>query len=193
VRRGVTIAAAAAALVAVAAGCGGTTSAPEPPPSLERQSADRALPTRFVARGFGITFRYPAGFMPAGKTLVGAAVGNETARAGVGLSRWNLIVVSRYRLRAPVTDANVARVRQEVDGVIARLAGRHAAGTRVRYGGFPGYAYRLWLSRPRGGESEVVVLFDRAVEYFFNCQSTPRGRSLIESACAQALATLQRR
>jgi hypothetical protein len=186
------VAAALAAVAALAAGCGATQHA-GPPPKLARQSADRAQATRFDAPGFGITFRYPAGFQRAGKTMVGDAVGRETARAGVGLSRWNLIVVSRYRLRSAVTDRNVAKVRPEVDGVIAELSGRHAAGSRVRYGGFPGYAYRVRLARPRGAESRLVVLFDRAVEYFFNCQSTPRGRPLVEFACAQALGTLRRR
>jgi hypothetical protein len=91
-----------------------------------------------------------------------------------------------------VTDENVDAVKWEVDGVIKSLAGRAVAGRRVEYGGLPGYEYRVPLTSPSGGVSRLFVLFDRQVEYFFNCQSTPETRVELDGACDQALKTLHK-
>ena len=115
----------------------------------------------------------------------------DSARSAIGLDRDNVIVVSRYELRRPVTPANVAPVKAEVDGVIAKLSGRQLSGRAVVFGGLPGYEYTVSVPQPDRGRSRVVVLFDRAVEYFFNCQSTPDARYVVEDACRQALGTLE--
>lgn len=79
-----------------------------------------------------------------------------------------------------------------MDGVIKRLAGKPVRGRRVDFGGLPGYAYKVPLGSPSGGVSRLFVLFDKKVEYFFNCQSTPETRVELDGACDQALETLQR-
>jgi hypothetical protein len=167
------------------AGCGGFGSGSD-------KSSD---PTsgRFEQHGFEITFRYPQSLKDADDLILGDTAGAaDTARAGVGIDRDNVILVTRYDLRRPVTKSNVAEVQPEVDGVINGLAGRQVPGSSVSFGGLPGYEYRVPLQAPKGGISRLFVLFDGPVEYFFNCQSTPESRAAIDGACDQALSTLER-
>jgi hypothetical protein len=167
----------------VAAGCGGRASSDEPDSGS----------LRFQRHGFEITFTYPASLQEADDLVFGSTAGSaDSARAGVGIDKANVILVSRYDLRRPVTARNVAGVKPEVDGVIKSLAGRAVIGRRVDFGGLPGYAYRIPLSSPSDGVSRLFVLFDKQVEYFFNCQSTPETRAELDGACDQALKTLAR-
>jgi hypothetical protein len=53
-------------------------------------------------------------------------------------------------------------------------------------------AYRLRLGASQGGVSRIFVLFDRQVEYFFNCQSTPESRGALDAACDRALGMLEK-
>jgi hypothetical protein len=169
---------------AVVAGCGGKA-------SVSDESG--VTSAQFQRQGFDITFRYPASLKEADDLIFGSTAGSaDSARAGVGINKANVILVSRYDLRRPVTAANVGAVRAEVDGVIANLAGKRVPGRRVDFGGLPGYAYRVPLGSPSGGVSRLFVLFDRQVEYFFNCQSTPETRVELDGACDEALRTLER-
>jgi hypothetical protein len=169
---------------AVVAGCSGNASVSE---NSDSGSA------RFERQGFDITFRYPASLKEADDLIFGSTAGSADAgRAGVGINKANVILVSRYELRRPVTTANVDGVKAEVDGVIESLAGKRVPGRRVDFGGLPGYAYRVPLGSPSGGVSRLYVLFDGHVEYFFNCQSTPETRVELDGACDEALSTLER-
>jgi hypothetical protein len=169
---------------AVVAGCGGKATLSD--------TADGGS-AQFQRRGFEITFRYPASLKEADDLIFGSTAGSsDTARAGVGINKANVILVSRYELRRPVTKTNVAAVKAEVDGVIQSLAGKPVPGRRVDFGGLPGYAYRVPLGSPSGGVSRLYVLFDNQVEYFFNCQSTPETRVALDGACDEALRTLER-
>jgi hypothetical protein len=166
-----------------AAGCGGRSAS----------EATDGGSRRFERQGFEITFTYPASLQEADDLDFGSTAGGpDAARAGLGIDAANVILVSRYDLRRPVTHANVGTVRAEVDRVIENLAGRPVTGRRVEYGGLPGYAYRVPVSAPSSGVSRLFVLFDGRVEYFFNCQSTPEARAELEGACDQALRTLER-
>ena len=178
-RYGVVLIGAVAAVVLLA-GCGGSGA------NSDTTSG------RFEQHGFEITFRYPQSLKNADDLILGATAGAaDTARAGVGIDRDNVILVTRYDLRQPVTETNVAKVRLEVDGVIEGLAGRAVPGRSVTFGGLPGYQYRVPLQAPKGGISRLFVLFDGQVEYFFNCQSTPDSRAALDGACNQALGTLE--
>jgi hypothetical protein len=168
----------------VVAGCGGKASLPD---------ESDASSAQFQRQGFDITFQYPATLKEADDLILGSTAGNsDSARAGVGINKANVILVSRYDLRRPVTSDNVAAVQAEVDGVIKSLAGKPVRGRRVGFGGLPGYAYTVPLSSPSGAVSRLFVLFDKQVEYFFNCQSTPETRAELDGACNQALKTLKR-
>jgi hypothetical protein len=170
------------AAAAVLAGCGGSKSAaPGPEPGSFRQS------------GFDITFDYPKDLIQTTQLKFGTRAGSaDAARAAVGIDRDNMILVSRYDLRRPVTTANVGAVKPEVDGVIRQLSGTPMDGARIDVGGLPGYRYRVSLPAPAGGVSRLYVLFDRKVEYFLNCQSTPESRDRLDQACDRALDTLRR-
>lgn len=168
----------------VLAGCGGS--------SVVSRDTDAGT-HQFQRQGFEITFRYPASLKEADDLIFGTTAGSaDSARAGVGINKANVILVSRYDLRRPVTTENVGGVKAEVDGVIASLAGKRVPGRRVDFGGLPGYAYRVPLGSPSGGVSRLFVLFDGPVEYFFNCQSTPETRAELDGACDEALRTLER-
>ena len=168
---------------AVVAGCGGKATVADD---------SGASSAQFQRQGFDITFRYPAALREADDLIFGSTAGTaDSARAGVGINKANVILVSRYDLRRPVTAENVAAVQAEVDGVIKSLAGKPVRGRRVGFGGLPGYAYTVPLGSPSGGVSRLFVLFDRKVEYFFNCQSTPETRAELDGACDQALETLR--
>jgi hypothetical protein len=184
-RRGSLLAALAIIVLgAVTAGCGGSASSAE-----ETSSA-----AQFDRRGFDITFEYPRDFAPDDNLRFASTTGEgHAASTAIGLDRENVIVVSRYDLLRPVTAENVLDVKAEVDGVITKLAGKQHSGRLIEYGGLPGYAYNVRLSAPPKGLSRVYVLFDGDVEYFLNCQSTPDVRYVLDAACQQALATLDRK
>src|SRR6476661_3956764 len=90
------------AAAGVLAGCGGSKSAaPEPKSGSFRQS------------GFDITFDYPKDLIETTQLKFGTRAGSDAARAAVGIDRDNMILVSRYDLRRPVTTANVRAVKPE--------------------------------------------------------------------------------
>jgi hypothetical protein len=145
----------------------------------------------FKAKGFGITFRYPAAFKPIASVTFAQSAGAEAvARAGVALDVDNAITVSRYALRASITKDNLGKYKSEVDSVIGRLAQKTVSGRQVEYGGLPGYEYELSLAKPAQASTRVIVLFDQATEYLINCQSTPSKRDQLEAGCSKALDTL---
>jgi hypothetical protein len=127
-------------------GCGGLGSS-------SSKSSD-VTSGRFEQHGFEITFRYPQSLKDADDLILGQTAGAaDTARAGVGINRDNVILITRYDLRRPVTKSNVAAVQPEVDGVIKGLAGREFPGRSVMFGGLPGYQYRVPLQAPQGGSA----------------------------------------
>jgi hypothetical protein len=147
----------------------------------------------FKARGIGITFEYPASFTSTSKVTFQKSAGSEAvARGAVALDKVNLIIVSRYNLRVPVTAKNLPRFKGEVDSVIGKLAGKPVSGRRVERGGLTGYAYVISLSSPAKAVSRMSVLFAGPVEYLINCQSTPAKRAALDAGCRMALATLRR-
>jgi hypothetical protein len=148
----------------------------------------------FDADGFGITFKYGSPFHPTRDIAFAQSAGAKpAARAGVAIDRVNAIIVSRYDLRVKITKETLAKYKREVNAVIAQLAGKTVSGHEVEYGGLPGYDYTISLQNPPNGQSRLVVLFDQATEYLFNCQSTPIKRDRVETACRKALDTLEKK
>ena len=119
--------------------------------------AEVADPLRRV--GFDTTFDYPKDLIRTTPLKFGTRAGSDAARAALGIDRDNMILVSRYDLRRPVTTANVGAAKPEVDGVIRQLAGSPMDGARIDVGGLPGYRYRVPLPAPAGGVSRLYVLF----------------------------------
>ena len=148
----------------------------------------------FDASGIGVTFKYPSSFKPIKNfTFAQSAGAKARTRGGVAVDSANAIIVSRYDLKVTITTENLSKFKNEVDGVIQKLAGKPVSGRQVEYGGLPGYEYAISLTKPANGLSRLVVLFDRETEYLLNCQSTPPKRNKIEDACRKALDTLARK
>src|SRR4051794_38201239 len=102
-RHGVVLIALAAAAALLAGGGGSKTAAPASQSGSFRQS------------GFDITFDSPKDLIQTTKLEFGSTAGSaDAARAAVGINRDNMILVSRYDLRLPVTTANVVAVKPEV-------------------------------------------------------------------------------
>ena len=144
---------------------------------------------------FSLTFTYPEDLTEGEVSKIdeSAGEGKAVARAAVGLDSDNLILVTKYNLNAAVTAANLPDVMPELDGVVSELAGSPVSGEVTEVGGLPAARYDVVaLDEPAEGESRLVYLFDGAVEYQLNCQSTPEKRAELNAACDQALATLRK-
>jgi hypothetical protein len=162
--------------------------------ALAVAGAALAAPTAsrtFAEKGFEITFKYPDSFhLAKSVTLDKKAGASAVARRAVALDRDNALIVSRFALRIAITRANIDRVRQEVDRVFGKLAGRRLHGKRVTFGGLPGYEYRIALTKPAHAASRLDVMFLRKSEYLLNCQWTARHRADVARACSLMLSTL---
>ena len=144
---------------------------------------------------FRLTFTYPEGLEEGEVSKIddSAGGGKAVARAALGIDSDNLVLLTKYELNGVVTAANLPGVMPELDGVVSELARRPMAGEVTEIGGFPAARYDvLTLDKPAQGESRLVYLFDQAVEYQLNCQSTPAQRTELNAACDQVLATLRR-
>lgn len=171
----------AAALAAALAGCGGG-------------GDDEGVKT-FEESGFDITFEYPAKLEVDESPEISTAAGaGPVAVRALGLDSDNGIIVERFDLKVTVTGRNFDDLRRALDRLVSRsLAKRPAEGRPMRVGGMRGIEYELPLDTPENGRSRLTFVFDGAVEYELNCQSTPKGRAEISEACAQMLRTLRRR
>lgn len=142
--------------------------------------------------GLNITFKYPSSFVVVHDVTISRTAGAAPAdQAAVGLDSDNVMIVSRYNLRIEVGKANLADVKGKVDKLIGTLARKSVSGREVEYGGLPGYEYVIPISKPANGVSRIAVLFDGAVEYYVNCQSTPEKRSKVEDACRTLLESIK--
>jgi hypothetical protein len=170
-------------LAVVLAGCGGDSS----------ESGGDGGKT-FTDDKFSVTFRYPDD-LKEGEVKVeeSAGAGKPVARAALGLDSDNVILLTKYELNVAVTAANLPDVMPELDGVVAQLAGGPVSGSVTEVGGLPAVRYELVpLDDPAQGESRLVYLFDQAVEYQVNCQSTPKMRTELNAACDEVLATMRK-
>ncbi|MBA3718036.1 MAG: hypothetical protein H0W87_07415, partial [Actinobacteria bacterium] len=76
------------------------------------------------------------------------------------------------------------------DRTVSQVAGRQVSGTRVEYGGLPGYEYDVDVSTPPGGHSRLLLLFHGKSEYEINCQWTGK-RDEVAKGCDTVLRTLK--
>jgi hypothetical protein len=148
-------------------------------------------PETFDEEGFAITFEYPGDFERTTDVDTERGVGTAEATVALAKSEDNAIFVQRYGLERAVTPEDAAAVKEELDGVLSRLAGREISGRRIEVGGPLAFRYEVErLREPEDGRSTIVAVFDGDKEYFINCQSVPDGREELEEACARAIETL---
>lgn len=165
--------------VALAAGCGGGG------------DGDAGSQT-FDESEFGITFEYPDEFEQEDDiTISSSAGGSSTARKGIKLGKYDVIVITRFNLNFAVTEANLARVKPEVDQVVSQAADSKVSGEQIEFGGLPGYEYEFDITEPTDAQSRFVVLFDGKTEYTINCQSTEEKRAELNEGCRMVLETLE--
>jgi len=176
-RRGIALALSLSALMTGGVGCGG----------------DGGGDKTFDDPAFAITFKYSDEFEFADDVSARFKVGGtaDGKSKGIRLDDKNGIVLQQFALTTEVTEANLERVKPELDGVVGEAAGRMISGERITAGGLPGYEYRLDVPRPVGARSRLAILFDGRTEYTVNCQSTGSKRGKVEDACQKALDTLE--
>jgi hypothetical protein len=163
-------------LVVLLAGCGASDDSPE----------------TFDEPGFGITFEYPGDFERTEDVKASESAGAAEKTVALAQSADNVIFVQRYSLTSTVSDKDAEAVREELDEVLGRLAGKPVEGKRVDAGGPLAFRYEIEdLDTPEDGRSTIVVVFDGDTEYFLNCQSAPDGREELEKACERAIETLE--
>ncbi len=175
----------AAVLLAVLAACGGGGAGDD-----EGTSSDRT----FTDDDFAISFKYP-GYLKRGRvTEVAESAGGEpVAQTALAIDEANAIFLAKYEVNAEVNDENIATFAPQVDQLVQQLTGRPVSGQTTRVGGFPAIRYDdVALNTPPQGQSRLVFLFDGAVEYLVNCQSTPEERDAITRGCDRVLTTMSR-
>ena len=180
----------AAALLAVLAACGGGGGGGGGGGDADGASSDRT----FTHDDFSISFKYPQYLKRGRVTEVAESAGGEpVAQTALAIDEANAIFLAKYEVNAEVDDANIATFAPRVDQLVQQLTGEPVSGRTTRVGGFPAIRYDdVDLNTPPQGQSRLVFLFDGAVEYLVNCQSTPEERDAITRGCDRVLATMSR-
>ncbi len=174
----------AAALLAFLAACGGG----------DREGDGASADRTFSDDNFAISFKYPEYLKRGRVTEVAESAGGEpVAQTALAIDEANAIFLAKYEVNAEVTDENIATFAPQVDQLVQQLTGRPVSGQTTRVGGFPAIRYDdVALNTPPQGQSRLVFLFDGAVEYLVNCQSTPEERDAINRGCDRVLTTMSR-
>ena len=169
--------------VVVLAGCG---------------SSDDGGGARFEEDGFGITFEYPEEMNEAKNVTIASGAGSSAkATAGIGYGKADtkdVIIVQRYDLNRAIDEDSLDTAKAELDPLIAQISPGAHSGVTGEVRGFPSIEYRgLRVREIDGARTRLVALFDGDVEYLINCQGTPKRRADIDQACAQVLATVEKK
>lgn len=143
----------------------------------------------------GVTFQYPSDWdeleAQSGSQTSGT---NQLWTATVGPEESDLVNLSTYELSLEVNDDNIDQVKDEIDQVIRNLVEQAAATIesgpdRTTIAGFPAYKY-AWSGVTVGDEeksSEVYLVFNGKLEYFFNCQYSPDQQDDVLAGCHMIL------
>lgn len=170
-----------ALLVVTLDGCGGDGS---------RASNEKT----FSHDGFAITFRYPGNLREAKVSeAIESAGGEPAAETALAIDETNAIFLAKYDINPEVDHGNLGTFVPELDRVVGEQTGSPVGGKTSEVGGLPAIRYDdVELRSPPQGRSRLVYLFDGAVEYLVNCQSTPEKRDEITRACDRVLTTMSK-
>jgi ABC-type glycerol-3-phosphate transport system substrate-binding protein len=151
-----------------------------------------ASTSTFEEDGFGITFEYPSDWTLEDDVSIDSELGSSANDIkAVGIDDSNGIIVESYTLNQEVTSDNIDAAKSELDNLI-KSVDPNASGTTGETGGFPSVTFEeVPLTTPTDGQSTLVAVFDQDSEYLINCQSTPDHRDEVQSACDQAIASVQ--
>ncbi len=149
---------------------------------------------RFSVAGMALHFTFPAKFriitLAPSKSLAGNTA--HSSHAAVGIGNHDLLVMTRFRLKIPVTAGNLAGLRGAFDALISSAFSRQMSSTVTSAGGLPALSYRpvpvVGLGVP--ATSRVTLVFFGQDEYELNCQYTRAAQASVTAACDEMLATL---
>jgi hypothetical protein len=146
-----------------------------------------------------VTFDYPEEWQEFSADAAASSMGsNELWDTTVGPDDTNLVNITAYQLNIEVSDANIADIETELDGVIQgvvdQAGGTIASGpTQTTLAGFPAYEYE-WSGVQVNGEakdSRAIFLFNGDVEYFMNCQYSAETEEDVLAGCQLILDTFE--
>jgi hypothetical protein len=146
----------------------------------------------------GISFAYPEGWTGIAIEPIATTVGEPLSRDAVGMDGSNFVLVSRYRLAIPVTDANFEDHRDALTlewGQAVEQGGASLTGPAetIEVDRLPGLRFEAVGIDRRGrpSVSTMVLVFDGHIEYFINCQRTEERAREIEAGCDRVLETFR--
>ena len=147
----------------------------------------------------GVSFTYPSDWEELEANSGAQTTGStELWTATVGPGEADLVNLSAYQLSLEVNEGNIDDVQSEIDQVIRSLV--EQAGATITSGpeqttiaGFPAYKYEWDGVKVSSGErsSEVYLVFNKKVEYFFNCQYSDEQEQEVLAGCHMVLDTFE--
>ncbi len=148
----------------------------------------------FSASGMALHFMFPASFtlrIARSKRVAGNT--SQASQAAVGISRYDLLIVSRFPHRPiPVTPRNIGRLRPQFDAAVTSALGHKVTSSVVTLAGLPALAYppTSVVGLPVKVTSRITDVFVADDEYELNCQYTPARAKEILAACYEMVTTL---
>lgn len=177
----------------VAAGCGGEDTAE--PQATESAAPTEAQPGNTLVKGDGYTFEYPEKLEPSEVEFLENSPG-EIEQNALFAGDFDLVAVILYELEPSVEPDEVEEYTKAYDSSYRELV-RNTKGTiasgpaEIELDGIPGLRYTGTTGLKGGGtaETKTTILFDGDVQYYFECQWTPKHARTIKQACDVVLDT----
>jgi hypothetical protein len=184
---------AAAIIAGPLAGCGGSSHPGINPVTASTRGAGSGHKT-FSAPGMALHFTFPAGFkLRIARSRRVAGNTSQASEAAVGISRFDLLIVSRFPHRPiPVTRGNIVRLQPQFDAAVSTALGHKVRSSVTTLGGLPALTYP---SSPVSGlpvkvSSRIAEVFVADDEYELNCQYTSAESARMAAACGEMLSSL---
>jgi hypothetical protein len=176
----------------LAAGCGGEDAEPQP---TEGEAATKAQPGNTLVKGDGYTFEYPEELEPSEVEFLENSPG-EIEQNALFAGDFDLVALILYKLEPSVEPDEVDEYTKAYDSSYRELV-RNTKGTiasgpdEIELDGIPGLRYTGTTGLKGGGtaETKTTILFDGDVQYYFECQWTPKHAPAIKRACQVVLDT----
>jgi hypothetical protein len=146
----------------------------------------------FSAPGMAITFQYPGDLKSGTITSLSrhANGAHFSSQKAVAIDHNDVLLVQRYKLKIPTTQANLPELEDAADQVVTGLFKREMTGSRTHFNGIPAITYRLGPSG-NGTTSQVSYVFLDGSAYELDCQWEPAHKAAIQRACRQMKQTIK--
>jgi hypothetical protein len=140
----------------------------------------------FSSKSFTITFQYPSNWLTGTVNSQSTAGSSSVAEVALGLDSQDAVIISRYNLTISANAANLPRLQTIVNSVVDQLSGKNLSTKRNVVGGLaalsaPSFQFKDKLI------NQFTFVFNGAVEYQINCQSTPANQAEIATGCKEIL------